>query len=143
MSNFETQVHKHPYNGWTAKTSISLSGNRQLTVTTWKYSTKRALQTTANVSLIDGSSEVHVLAPGLMGDFRCTYVESHVARVTEKAVRQQHEAFITRAGAVEGVLADVERHYQDQAAAKLSTHVGGVVAAMNQRFQEHGHATAV
>lgn len=102
--------------GWMASTRIELEDMRVLRVTTRKKIFGASLATSASVCTVDGHSEIHVLAPGLSGDFRQTCIERVLPRITEKAVREQHERFLREPGALANLLCMVERHYAAQAA---------------------------
>jgi hypothetical protein len=100
--------------GWRASTRIELTNQRVLDVTTRKKVFGKSLTTTGSVSLAKDNRLIHVLARGISGDFHQTCAEKLVPRITEKAVREQHDRFLT-CGLMH-LLVQIEQHYAQQAA---------------------------
>lgn len=102
--------------GWRAMTCVDLNDHRVLTITTRKQPFETKLQTVAQVSTEKDGLISYVIGNGLQGDFRQTYFSQEISRVTERAVRLQHESFFDADGVFEKVLAHVEMFYAAKAA---------------------------
>ena len=82
-------LYKSKYHGWTMEESIKLSDTMVLDITTHKSNGK--VKTTAMVSHIkDGFKSTAIFK-----DFYKVYVTYDVKRVTEKSIRDLHNAFDT------------------------------------------------
>ncbi len=101
--------------GWQAETRIELGESRVLILSTRKGPFGNALSTFASVCTVKDGIQTHVLAAGPAGDFRQTVLKTCVARVTDKAVREQHERFLSASCALTDLLAQIEHHYAAQA----------------------------
>jgi hypothetical protein len=100
--------------GWKGETQIELGDNRVLFITTSKLSSSGALRTTAMVGTVDGFSVRYVMGFGKTGDFHAVLASTQT-RVTEKAVREQHQHVLTAACGLTDLLARVQSHYAAQA----------------------------
>lgn len=116
----ETSINKDK-SGWSAKTQVSLANRRILGIRTAKaMNGSGRLTTRATVSTLnDAGYTTHVMGFGsINGDFNSQVADSAPARITEKVVREQHARALAD---IKGILARVDRHYEEQAAALAST----------------------
>lgn len=102
-----TVYSKNRY-GHSAETTVELENKRLLKISTSKSTISRRLQTTATVHTRDGGALVHKFAFGSRnGDFSKRMC-SQETRVTEKAVREQHQQALAQ---LKGILQEVQDHY--------------------------------
>lgn len=97
--------------GWEARTEFDLPNNHRLKFYTYRMSRTRLLTTVATVCLYENregySAEQFSIGIGGGGDYYKTLEESAAARVTEKAVNEQHDRVLAREfdKVVQGVIA--------------------------------------
>ena len=104
MTNHTYTIKKSKYNGWEAETDIDLGAieyggkpaNRVLTISTSKNSSKGALSTFANVSIIRDEGGYKMRTTAIFSDFS-GYVQHEPGKATEKAIRTAHEKALLRA----------------------------------------------
>lgn len=106
--------------GWQAQSHIELGDKRVLTIRTSKSAYAAGLRTNASVCIVEGHLQRHVLGFGITGDFRQDVLVTPTARVTEKAVREQHERFLSAPCALTDLLGRIEAHYVAQAQHKAA-----------------------
>ena len=98
----KTEVYKSIY-GWKAETHIDLGNNRELHFTTMKRSSG-VTTTQATVVKVEGTMISHML----FQDYSEAILSEKLGRVTEKAVREQHQIALLR---LEEVKSKVRAHY--------------------------------
>ena len=106
--------------GGEAQTHIELGDQRVLIIRTSKSAYAAGLRTNASVCIVEGHMQRHVLGFGITGDFRQDVLVTPTARVTEKAVREQHERFLSAPCALTDLLGRIEAHYAAQAQLKAA-----------------------
>ncbi|MDR2839039.1 MAG: hypothetical protein LBV49_10835 [Azonexus sp.] len=121
MENFDALVGfvSRTKDGWTAKTETPLENNRILTIST-RRNTYGQLVSNASVStIVENGMVCHVFStrPG-RGDFSANLLANTVTRITEKAVRLQHETALAMAE-VDGLKTRIANHYAQQAANQI------------------------
>lgn len=105
---------------WQAQTHIELGDQRVLIIRTSKSAYAAGLRTNASVCIVEGHLQRHVVGFGITGDFRQDVLVTPTARVTEKAVREQHERFLSAPCALTDLLGRIESHYAAQAQLKAT-----------------------
>lgn len=104
-------VYSKDRDGHRIKTTRELGDKRVLIITTSKNSISKRLQTLASVHQHNGTGLTHVIGYGTgRGDF-CYRLFNEQIRVTEKAVRDQHQRALDR---MDELLQAVEAHYAAQ-----------------------------
>lgn len=98
----KTEVYKSIY-GWKAETHIDLGNSRELHFTTMKRSSGFTLTTANCITVKDG---FNTFAP--FTDYSDNVLAQKLDRVTEKAVREQHQKALLR---LEEVKSKVRAHY--------------------------------
>lgn len=98
----KTEVYKSIY-GWKAETHIDLGNNRELHFTTMKRSNGVTVTNANVVRVSDGMCSFVVFQ-----DYSEAILSEKLGRVTEKAVREQHQKALLR---LEEVKAKVRAHY--------------------------------
>lgn len=101
--------------GWRAMTCVDLKDHRVLTITTRKQPFGTKLQTVAQVSTEKDGLISYVIGNGLQGDFRQVFFSQELKRVTENAVRLQHESFFEAEGVLPKVLGYIDLFYSAKA----------------------------
>lgn len=89
--------------GWSAKTTLDLPDARQLVIRTERRVFGGGLATNGTVFTINGDgTTTHVMGLGVagFGDYSERLMLTQPARITEKAVRQQHEQVLARIDAI-------------------------------------------
>lgn len=87
LSSLTTTRYQRNETGPYARTEVALPNNRLLTITTRRAYPSSPLKTTASVGLVDDGFVIHTA----MRDFVETLAATKLARLTEGAVKAQHD----------------------------------------------------
>lgn len=99
-------------NGWHASTRVELAHSRVLELRTRRHSSASKLVTRATVSTVEGSFLSHAVGYGTAsGDFSQNVIVESRSRITEKVVREQHEAALSQ---IDRIRATVAAFYEAQ-----------------------------
>lgn len=111
----KTQTHyNRDSDGWSAVTrycAARITEGRQVTVRTYKCSSK--LVTMVTSSVVRDGVESFRIGSADCGDYRKTWATAPMCRVTERAVKEQHETMLRK---IDEFAADVHNHYLKQKA---------------------------
>lgn len=115
MKNLEasTSYARNKRSGWIANTKLHLSDTRVLYIRTHKGHQSGTLETTVQGATDKGGGGFSIVI-GRNGDFRESLLITPCKRVTEKAVREQHQAFIEDALRLANLAERANVYYAEQ-----------------------------